>query len=153
MRGLRRAAACPARAQLQRLPAGARTVLHGGASGSWYFHWFDDNYPGSVERHIGVEAFGPRPDDLPVNVEWLAPTFGDMGPVADGSVDMVVGGQVIEHLWPQDVAGLLLESRAARVRARRRDAGGAARGDAAVAGVRARARAGAGGPGRRSARP
>lgn len=96
--------------ELRRLPSGARTVLHGGAAGGWYFKWFDENYDGDVERHIGVEYFADPPDDLPDNVEWLKRTLGDMGPVEDGSVDMVFGGQVIEHLWPDDVAGLLLES-------------------------------------------
>lgn len=97
-------------AELRRLPVGARTVLHGGAAGAWYFEWFDKNYPGDVERHIGVEAFADRPPDLPANVQWLAHTLGDMESVPSGSVDMVFGGQVIEHLWPQDVTGFLLES-------------------------------------------
>jgi SAM-dependent methyltransferase len=97
-------------AELRRLPAGADTVLHGGAAGAWYFNWFDENYSGDVKRHIGVEAFSPPPSDLPSNVEWLRKTLGDMNPVATGSVDMVFGGQVIEHLWPEDVAGFLSES-------------------------------------------
>ena len=85
-------------AELRRLPVGARTVLHGGAAGAWYFEWFDKNYPGDVERHIGVEAFADRPPDLPANVQWLAHTAGDMESVPSGSVDMVFGGQVIERL-------------------------------------------------------
>jgi SAM-dependent methyltransferase len=97
-------------AELQRLPRDARTVLHGGAAGGWYFHWFEDNYPGVVQRHIGVEAFLERPTDLPRNVEWLQRTLGDMGPVPTGSVDLVFGGQVIEHLWADDVADFLIES-------------------------------------------
>ena len=96
--------------QLQRLPADASIVLHGGAASSWYFTWFEQHFPGTVERHIGVEAFQQRPADLPGNVEWLPRTLGDMAPVADGSVDLVFAGQVVEHLWPGDVAGFLLES-------------------------------------------
>jgi SAM-dependent methyltransferase len=96
--------------ELQKLPSGARRVLHGGASAGWYFHWFDDNYPGVVDRHIGVEAFLERPADLPPNVEWLMRTLGDLGSVPTGSVDMVFGGQVIEHLWAADVANFLSES-------------------------------------------
>jgi SAM-dependent methyltransferase len=98
-------------AHLRRLPAGARTVLHGGASDAWYFRWFEQHYPGEVERHIGVEAFRAAPTDLPANVEWLERTLGDMGPVPDDSVDLVFAGEVVEHLWPDDVAGFLLESR------------------------------------------
>ena len=96
--------------ELERLPAGARTVLHGGAAGTWYFEWFDERYPTSVERHIGVEAFSPRPDPLPPRVEWLERTLGDLSPVPDGSVDLVFAGEVLEHLWPEDVAGFLAEA-------------------------------------------
>jgi len=96
--------------ELQRLSSAAPTVLHGGAAGAWYFRWFEKNYAGTVDRHIGVEAFQVRPDDLPENVEWLRRTLGDMGPVPTGSVDLVFGGQVIEHLWADDVADFLAES-------------------------------------------
>lgn len=96
--------------ELERLPPGARTVLHGGSAGSWYFEWFDERYPTSVERHIGVEAFSPAPDPLPPNSEWLQQTLGDLSPVEDASVDLVFAGQVLEHLWPEDVAGFLAEA-------------------------------------------
>ena len=81
---------------------GARTVLSVGASGAWYFDWFDRAY-GAVERHIAVEAFLPRPDELPENVEWLAADLAGPDGVASvdsGSVDLVFSGQNIEHLWP-----------------------------------------------------
>lgn len=96
--------------ELRLLPPGARTVLHGGAAERWYFEWFDELYPSEVERHIGVEYFAAQPDDLPSHVTWLRRTLGDISPVDDGSVDLVFGGQVIEHLWPDDVAGFLVES-------------------------------------------
>jgi SAM-dependent methyltransferase len=96
--------------ELERLPGGARTVLHGGASGSWYLEWFDERYPTPVERHIAVEAFSPAPDPLPQNVEWLGRTLGDLSPVADSSVDLAFAGQVLEHLWPEDVADFLAEA-------------------------------------------
>jgi SAM-dependent methyltransferase len=97
--------------ELRRLPSGARTVLHGGAADRWYFEWFESQYAGEVERHVCVEAFAPRPDGLPSRVEWLQRTLGDIEPVADHSIDLVFAGQVIEHLWADDVAGFLLESR------------------------------------------
>ena len=96
--------------ELGRLPRDARTVLHGGAAAAWYFRWFEENYSGTVDRHIGVEAFQERPADLPRNVDWLQRTLGDMGPVPTGSVDLVFGGQVIEHLWSDEVAAFLAES-------------------------------------------
>ena len=96
--------------ELARLPPGARTVLHGGAAGTWYFEWFEERYPTPVERHLGVEAFSPPPDPLPPRVEWLQRTLGDLSPVPDGSVDLVFAGQVLEHLWPEDVAGFLAEA-------------------------------------------
>ena len=96
--------------ELEKLPTGARTVLHGGSAGSWYFEWFDERYPTQVEKHIGVEAFSPAPDPLPPKVEWLARTLGDLSPVEDSSVDLVFAGEVVEHLWPEDVAGFLVEA-------------------------------------------
>ena len=92
------------------MPGGARVVLSGGAAGSVYFRWFGANYPAHVERHIAVEYFEPPPDPLPEGVEWLARTLGDLAPVADGEVDFVFAGQVIEHLWPDDMAGFLSEA-------------------------------------------
>jgi SAM-dependent methyltransferase len=95
---------------LRGLPSGARTVLHGGGAGPWYFEWFDAAYPGAVDRHISVEYFAPEPSGLPPNVQWLPRTLGDITPVADAEVDLVFAGQVIEHLWPDDVAGFLAEA-------------------------------------------
>jgi hypothetical protein len=31
--------------ELEHFPGGARTVLHGGCAGSWYFEWFEECYP------------------------------------------------------------------------------------------------------------
>jgi SAM-dependent methyltransferase len=96
--------------ELERLPPGARTVLHGGCAGSWYFEWFEERYPSTVDRHIGVEAFAPRPNELGSKVEWLERSLGDLGPVRNAEVDLVFAGQVIEHLWPEEIVGFLLES-------------------------------------------
>ena len=82
-------------------------MLSGGAAGTWYFEWFQSHYPSAVERHIGVEAFAPKPDGLPEHVEWISASLGDLKPVQSGSVDMVFGGQVIEHLWPDEISGFL----------------------------------------------
>jgi len=98
--------------ELPSLPKGARTVLHGGAADRWYLQWFEEHYPDTtIERHIMVEAFQEEPPDLPDNATWLKRTLGDMSGVDDASVDLVFAGQVIEHLWPDDVVGFLLESR------------------------------------------
>jgi Methyltransferase domain len=83
-------------------------VLSGGASGTWYFEWFQSNYPSAIERHIGVEAFAPKPDDLPSEVDWVSGSLQDLQPVATGSVDLAFGGQVLEHLWPDEVVGFLI---------------------------------------------
>jgi SAM-dependent methyltransferase len=96
--------------ELKRLPPGARTVVHGGAAGSWYFEWFSEFYPTPVERHIGVEAYASRPPELGDEVEWLERSLGDLSPVDDGEADLVFAGQVIEHLWPDEITGFLLES-------------------------------------------
>ena len=96
--------------QLKRLPAGARTVLSGGCAGTWYFDWFAQRYPTAVDRHIGIEAHAPMPDDLPENVEWISRSVGDLAPVIDGEVDLVVAGEVFEHLWPDEIVGFLAEA-------------------------------------------
>jgi SAM-dependent methyltransferase len=97
--------------ELGRLPPGAATVLHGGSAGQWYFDWFSEHYPTGVRRQIGVDAFSERPDGLDDDVEWLQRSLGDLSPVGDGEVDLVFAGQVIEHLWPEEVVGFLLEAR------------------------------------------
>lgn len=96
--------------RLALMPADARVVLSGGAANEMYFQWFAEHYPAQVERHIAVELFAPPPDPVPDGVEWLAQTVGDLSPVGDGEVDLVFAGQVIEHLWPEDVAGFLCEA-------------------------------------------
>ena len=94
------------------MPRDAPTILSAGASGSWYFDWFDQEY-GPVTRHIGVEAYLPRPEHLPPNVEWveadLAATEG-VASVPTGSVDLVFSGQNLEHLWPDQMIAFLVES-------------------------------------------
>lgn len=89
---------------LSSMPAGAQTVCSVGCSGAWYFDWVTREY-GPVARHIGVEYFTPKPDDLPANVEWLAQTAGDMSAVPDASVDMLISGQNLEHLPLADIIG------------------------------------------------
>jgi len=96
--------------ELARLPGGAKTVLSGGCAGTWYFEWFAEQYPTPIERHIGVDAYALKPDDLPENVEWVSSSLGDLSPVANGSVDLVYAGQTIEHLWPDEAAGFLCEA-------------------------------------------
>lgn len=96
--------------RLARMPAETGVVLSGGADAQWYFDWFARHYPGRVKRHIAVEYFSPPPDHLPEGVEWLARTLGDLSPVRDGEVDLVFAGQVIEHLWPDDMAGFISEA-------------------------------------------
>jgi SAM-dependent methyltransferase len=91
------------------MPPGAKVVLSAGCAGRWYFDWLDSAYPG-IERHIGIEAFETHPDDLPPHVDWFSDTVGRMDNVASGSVDLVFSGQNIEHLWPEDVVGFLVES-------------------------------------------
>ena len=93
--------------QLEQLAPGAKVVLSGGAAGAWYFEWFESHYPSAVERHIGVEALAPMPEGLPDHVEWISTSLGDLSLVASGSVDLVFAGEVIEHLWPDDIAGFL----------------------------------------------
>lgn len=97
--------------ELERVPADARIILSGGSAGDWYFPWFEERYSGAIARHIGVEAYAPRPARLPAGVEWIESTLGSIQPVSSSSVELVFAGQVIEHLWPEEVAGFLTEAR------------------------------------------
>ena len=96
-------------AQLRTMPPGARRLLSAGCAGSWYFAWIEQTY-GRVHEHLGIEYYSPEPDDLPDNVTWIANTASDMSNVADDSCDLVISGQNLEHLWPEEVAGFALES-------------------------------------------
>jgi predicted SAM-dependent methyltransferase len=96
--------------ELARLPGGAKTVLSGGCAGTWYFEWFAEQYPTPIERHIGVDAYAEKPDDLPSNVEWISSSLGDLSGVSDHSVDLVYAGQTIEHLWADEAVGFLCEA-------------------------------------------
>jgi hypothetical protein len=95
--------------ELERVPKGARTAISIGASGRWYFDWFERSV-GPVEVHYGIEAFEPRPDDLPDYVEWVKATADDLSGVPDASGDILFAGQTTEHLWPHELAGFLAEA-------------------------------------------
>ncbi len=95
--------------ELRRMPQGAATFLSGGCAGEWYFRWIRENYPG-IRRHIGLEAYAPKPDTLPPEVEWIADYLGNMVRVPTASVDLVFAGQTIEHVWPDDLANFLCEA-------------------------------------------
>lgn len=75
--------------ELRRMAPNARTVVHGRAADAPYLRWFDEHYPGSVERHLGA---------------------GDVASLQDASVDLVFCDEAIERLAPLDAASLLLDS-------------------------------------------
>lgn len=95
--------------ELERAPYVGPRVLSVGASGTWYFDWFERSY-GAVEHHIGIEAFEPKPADLQPNVRWIPAPADRFDGVGDGAVDVVFAGQTTEHLWANELAGFLLES-------------------------------------------
>jgi hypothetical protein len=91
------------------MPAGATCLLSVGCAGKWYFDWIEQTY-GAVQKHVGIEYYASRPDDLPDNVSWIANTAGNMEAIQSDSCDLVVSGQNIEHLWPDEVGDFLVES-------------------------------------------
>jgi len=95
--------------ELRKAPPGAKTFLSGGCSGRWYFDWINQNYHGII-RHIGVEAYQSKPDNLPSGVEWVTNTLGNMNKIKSGEIEMVFAGQTIEHLWADDLVSFLCES-------------------------------------------
>ena len=95
---------------LEAAPKGARVAASIGASGRWYFDWFE-NSVGPLEVHIGVEAYEPEPDDLPPYVRWLRATADHLESIDSASVDLVYAGQTAEHLWASELTGFLLGAR------------------------------------------
>jgi SAM-dependent methyltransferase len=95
--------------ELERTPYAGPRALSVGASGTWYFEWFERHY-GVVEHHIGIEAFEPEPPDLQSNVHWIPAPADRFDGVDDGTVDVVFAGQTTEHLWANELLGFLLES-------------------------------------------
>ncbi|MDA8049333.1 MAG: methyltransferase domain-containing protein [Rhodospirillales bacterium] len=96
-------------ARLGAMPPGAERMLSAGCSGLWYFEWNEKRY-GRVAEHIGIEYYSAKPDGLPANVTWIANSVANMTDIADRSCDLVFSGQNIERLWPDEIAGFLLES-------------------------------------------
>lgn len=94
---------------LARLPSGARTICSAGCAGAWYFDWVEECY-GPVNLHIGVELYSPRPESLPANARWIQNSVSEMRDVESGSVDLLISGQNIEHLYYQDLIGFLREA-------------------------------------------
>jgi len=94
---------------LRALPRGATTFLSAGCAGAWYFEWIAQCYPG-LQRHVGVEAYSPKPEGLPSNAEWIEASVADMSPVPGASVDLVFSGQNIEHLPEREIGAFLRES-------------------------------------------
>lgn len=95
--------------ELQKLPKGVNRFISVGCSGTWYFQWIEDCC-GPIGRHIGVEYYSPKPSDLPPNTEWIVNTASDMSSIEHETGDILFSGQNLEHLWPDEVAGFLLES-------------------------------------------
>lgn len=95
--------------ELERIPIEGGRFLSVGASGRWYFDWFDAHV-GSATEHIGVEAFEGVPDDLPDYVRWIESTADRFDGVDADSVDLVFAGQTTEHLWADEMVGFLTEA-------------------------------------------
>jgi SAM-dependent methyltransferase len=96
--------------ELARLPDGAHAVLSGGCPDREYFEWFASRYPTPIERHLAIELFRDPLTDLPPGAEYVRGNLGDLAPVADESIDLVFAGQVVEHLWADDLSGFLVHA-------------------------------------------
>jgi 2-polyprenyl-3-methyl-5-hydroxy-6-metoxy-1,4-benzoquinol methylase len=53
---------------------------------------------GGFAKKISCADILPRPDDLPVGVEWIAADLNNPLPVADATFDGIISTEVIEHL-------------------------------------------------------
>jgi SAM-dependent methyltransferase len=96
--------------ELERSRGEYERVVSVGASGRWYFDWVERSI-GEVVEHVGVEAFEPEPNDLPPYATWIATTADRFDGIADDDVDLVFAGQTTEHLWSEELAAFLMQSR------------------------------------------
>jgi SAM-dependent methyltransferase len=94
---------------LRAMPRVSGSIMSAGCAGTWYFNWVASR-TSHKGRHIGIEFYSPKPDDLPENVDWIVNTVGNMEGVKDAECDLVFSGENLEHLWPEDVVGFFLES-------------------------------------------
>lgn len=94
---------------LRDIPKVSGTVLSAGCSGAWYFDWFME-CTGHSGKHIGLELYSQKPDDLPSNITWIANSVGNMTDVNTESIDTLFSGQNIEHLSSDDMASFLCEA-------------------------------------------
>lgn len=94
---------------LRAMPRVSGTIMSAGCAGTWYFDWVASRTT-HAGRHIGIEFYSPKPDDLPKNVDWIVNTVGNMEGVKDEECELVFSGENLEHLWPEDVIGFFLES-------------------------------------------
>ncbi len=94
---------------IRQMPKGAEVVLSAGCAGAWYFKWFEENY-GIVKKHIGLELYSEKPDNLPSNVEWIENSVDEMSDIESNSIDLLFSGQNIEHLSANVLLGFLQES-------------------------------------------
>ena len=94
--------------EMQRTEGTDGTLVSIGCMGIPYFDWIHTNL-GDPSTHIGLEYYAPKPDGLPANVVWIPNTAGNMIDVADGSADLIFAGQVVEHLWADELISFFHE--------------------------------------------
>jgi len=95
--------------ELKKVPKAAQHFISVGCAGGWYFDWIEACC-GPIAKHTGIEYYSPKPKNLPLGVEWIANTAGDMSSIENDTGDILFSGQNIEHLWPDDVVAFLRES-------------------------------------------
>jgi SAM-dependent methyltransferase len=98
--------------QLRRTGPENGVMISVGCSDRIYFDWVHENL-GVPAKHIALEFYREKPAGLPAAVEWIPNTAGDMGDVGNECADLMFAGQVVEHLWPEELAAFFFE--AARV--------------------------------------
>ncbi len=90
------------------MPKITGTMLSAGCAGTLYFDWITEFY-GPVTKHIGLELYTEKPDDLPAEVEWVKSSVAQMDGVDDASVELLFSGQNFEHLFGDDAVDFLVE--------------------------------------------
>jgi hypothetical protein len=83
---------------LRAMPRVYGTIMSAGCAGTWYFNWVASRTT-HAGRHIGIEFYSPKPDDLPKNVDWIVNTVGNMEGVKNEECDLVFSGPKMSSVF------------------------------------------------------
>lgn len=94
--------------ELQNTEGTSGTMVSIGCNSAPYFDWIHQHL-GKPNLHIGLENYLQKPENLPENVRWISNSAGEMKDLSNRSVDLIFAGQVVEHLWADELINFFHE--------------------------------------------